>query len=227
MSCDIFNIKHKVTENREGFMSPSILQHQWAQAPHHSPTPLRKASSYVWRELQLQGDMHYKAGALEWLSWMSSSERGRETAGACNNRGNNAQLTTVCQPHSHLKGLCVSAPPRINVPASVCMCVCVCVFICVFVCEWMSSPKCTALTATRDLKSTDQYVLQECARVLHVIISVFFFMSVCVCVCDCASSTLECVWICLLHKLLAATASASTTSHRGESIDLQIKQHWP
>lgn len=65
-------------EYREGFMCTSILQCLRHKALQQCPNPPRKASSRVWRALQLQVNMHYKAAALEWLSWMSSSEREKE-----------------------------------------------------------------------------------------------------------------------------------------------------
>lgn len=72
---------------------------------------------------------------------MSSSEREREreTVGACNNRGNTTQLTTDCQPHSQLKWVHVSTPPRITVPTLVCVCACV------WNVKRVSSPERTAL----------------------------------------------------------------------------------
>lgn len=51
------------TECRKGFLSPSMSDRD--KVVKQCPTPPRKASSFVWRALQLQGNMHYKAGALE------------------------------------------------------------------------------------------------------------------------------------------------------------------
>ena len=56
---------HAKTEQKAGFMSVSVLPCQGDEALKRCPTPPGKASSLVWRALQLQGNMHYKAGALE------------------------------------------------------------------------------------------------------------------------------------------------------------------
>lgn len=165
--------KYAKTGYQGGFMSTSILQNQWDKAQPQSVTLLRKAFSYVWRALQLHGNMTYKTGALEWLSWMSSSERAGEKL--------QGPVTT--------EGTTLNSPPTVSRTVIwngfVCQHLQESLFLLQFVCvKWVSSPKCTALAGTRDLKSTDQFVLQECACACAHVCHHLWFFYVCVCITD-------------------------------------------